>query len=105
MNENRKNVIFANKKFEEDYEKLAVSKHPEDKKLYSVLKRIRSKLRWQYLAGKEVPINKIPAVYKRLFDIDNLWRIDISRNPNVLYSIVGNEIWIVDMPWGCNNLF
>lgn len=98
MNEKRKNVVFANKKLENNYELLTASKHPEDRKLYLVLKQIRSKLRGQYPKGKKVQINKISDAYKRLFDIGNLWRLDISPQSTVLYSIVGNKILIVDLP-------
>ncbi len=98
MGGEKRRVIFANKKLENDYKRLATSKHREEKRLYSVLKRIRTTLRRRYLSGTKFRRNKIPAIYKRLFHIDNLWAIKFSYHGTVLYSIVGNEIRIVDVP-------
>ena len=91
-------VIFAKKTLEDDYNRLAASKHMEDKRLYLVLKQMRSALRRRYSSGKKVPSNKIPAVYKRMFHIDNLLTLNLSHDGPVLYSIVGNEIRIIDLP-------
>ena len=98
MGGKKRRVIFANKKLENDYRRLATSKHPEEMRLYSVLKQIRTTLRRRYLSGKRIGRTKIPAVYKRIFHIDDLWTLNLLHDRTALYSIVGNEIWIVDMP-------
>lgn len=92
-----KKVVFANKKLEDDYTRVANSKHPEDKNLCLFLKQVRSTLQRQYLSGKRVPGNKIPAVYRRMFHIDNLWSLELLDHGTVLYSFVGDEIRIVDI--------
>ncbi len=97
MSREKKKVVFANKKLEDDYTRVSNSRHPEDKRLYLILKRIRSKLQSQYFSGKRIPENKIPAIYRHSFHIDNLWRLELPGQGTVLYSTVGNEIRIVDM--------
>lgn len=97
MSRKKKQIVFANRKLEKDYKRLAGSKHPEEKRSYLVLKRIRSKLQSQYLAGKRIPEKKIPAIYRHTFHIDNLWRLELPGQGTVLYSFVGDEIRIVDI--------
>lgn len=48
-------VKFASEKLENDYKRLAVSKNPEDKKQYSVLRKIRKKVWNKYNTGKKIP--------------------------------------------------
>jgi hypothetical protein len=97
MSREKKKVVFANEKLEDDYTRVPNSRHPEDKKLYLFLKQVRSKLQRQYLSGTRVPKNKIPAIYRRMFHIDNLWRLDLPGHDTILYSFVGDEIRIVDI--------
>ncbi len=92
-----KRVVFAKKSLEDDYKRLANSGKAEDRKLYSVLERIRAKVRSEFATGKEIPKNTIPTVYKRMFHVKNLWKLDISAQETVFYSIVGNKILIVDV--------
>ncbi len=90
-------MLFASPKLEDDYERLAALQHPEDKRSYLALRDIRRKLRTQYLSGSEIPKDRIPAIYRRMFHIINLWSLDIPPHGTVLYSIVGKQIWIVDI--------
>ena len=92
-----KRVVFARKDLEDDYKRLANSEKAEDRKLYSVLERIRAKVRSEFASGEEIPKNMIPTVYRRMFHVNNLWKLDISPQETVFYSIVGNEILIVDV--------
>ena len=48
-------VKFASEKLEDDYKRLAVSKNSEDKKQYSILRRIRKKACNKYNTGKKIP--------------------------------------------------
>ena len=97
MDEKTTRVVFADRKLEEDYRRKAASTHPEDRRTYFVLEEIRRKLRTQYLSGSEVPKNKIPRVYRRMFHIVNLWSLDLPPHGTALYSLAGKEIWIVDI--------
>ena len=90
-------VKFASKKQEDDYKRLAVSKNPEDKKQYSVLRQIRKKVWNKYNTGKKIPKDNIPAIYRQMFHIDNLWKLNLSKHEVVFYSIVSDDILIVDI--------
>ncbi len=80
-----KTVVFAKKGLEDDYKRLANSGKAEDRKLYSVLERIRAKVRSEFASGEEIPKNTIPTVYKRMFHGNNLWKLDISPQETVFY--------------------
>ena len=51
----------------------------------------------KYITGSEVPKNKIPNVYRRLFQVSNLWSLSLPPHGQVLYSLVEDEIEIVDI--------
>ena len=95
-NEGRK-VVFASKELENDYKRLATSEHREDRRSYRVLQRIRRQLGMQHRSGRRIPTQNIPAIYKRMFNIDNLWRLDVPRRGTVLYSVTEQQLRIVDI--------
>ena len=97
MEKERRKVVFASKKLEDDYRRLATSQHREDRKSYRVLRGIRRQLRMQHRSGRRILMKKIPPVYKRLFNIANLWRLDLPRRGTVLYSVMGQQLRIVDI--------
>lgn len=97
MDGKTRKVVFANKELEQDYTRLATSTHPEDRRAYLVLQDIRGHLQMKYLSGVEIPKNKIPDVYRRLFHISNLWSLNLPRHGRVLYSLFEDEIQIVDV--------
>ena len=90
-------IVFANKKLEEDFTRLAASMHPEDRKAHAVLQIIQDRLRTQYRLGHRLPKDEVASVYRLLFGVGNLWRLDVPPYGAVLYSTVGAEIWIVDI--------
>lgn len=97
MDKKTTRVVFADRKQEDDFRRLASSTHPEDRKTFLVLQGIRRQLQVKYVSGREIPKGKIPDIYRRLFHIDNLWRVDLSAHGTVLYSLVDDEIRIVDI--------
>jgi hypothetical protein len=90
-------VVFADRKQEDNFRRLASSTHPEDRKTFLVLRDIRRQLQAKYVSGREIPTEKIPDVYRRLFHLRNLWSLDLPPHGRVLYSLVGDEIRIVDI--------
>lgn len=97
MDKKKPPVRFADKELERDYERLANSRNTEERKLHAVLKRIRGQLRALYQHGSETPLAEIPTVYKRMFGIDNLRTLDLPPHGTVLFTKVGEELWIVDI--------
>lgn len=97
MEARTRKVVFANEELEEDYKRLAAAMHSEDKKRFLVLQDIRKQLLMKCRSGKEIPEDKIPEVYRRLFRVRNLWSLDLPPHGRVLYSLVEEEIRIVDI--------
>ena len=90
-------MVFASQKLEDLYKRLAVSQHREDRRSYQTLQKIRRQLGMHYRSGREIPMKRIPSVYKRMFDIENLWRLDVPAGSTVVYSVVRQQILIVDI--------
>ena len=103
MDWEKRRVKFADKKQEENYKRLTESNQTEDKILYFVLRKIRKTVWEKHQTGKEIPKDNIPAIYKRMFHINNLWRLNLSDQEIVFYSIAGKEILIVDILWDRRN--
>jgi hypothetical protein len=55
MGEKRRKVVFASENLEKNYKRLASSGHPEDRRSYRVLQKIRSELRINHKYGKRIP--------------------------------------------------
>ena len=90
-------VVFANAKMEQEFERLSTTTDPEGRRTYLVLQDIRKQLGMKCRSGKEIPEDKIPDVYKRLFQVSNLWILNLPPHGRVLYSLVDDEIRIVDV--------
>jgi hypothetical protein len=97
MEKDNRKVVFARKELEGNYKRLARSQNREDRKSYRVLQRIRRELRMQHRSGRRIPTNNIPSIYNRMFDINNLWRLDVPGGGTVLYSVMGQELRIIDI--------
>ena len=97
MDGKKRKVVFADRKQEDNFRRLASSTHPEDGKTFLVLQSIRRQLQAKYVSGREIPKEKIPDVYRRLFQIRNLWSLDLPPHGQILYSLVEHEIRIVDI--------
>ena len=97
MDSKEPKVVFTNAKMEQEYQRLAIATHHEDRRTYWALQDMRSQLLGKYLSGSQIPKNKIPDVYKRLFQVNNLWSLNLPPHGRVLYSIVEEEIRIVDI--------
>ncbi len=96
MDKKTTRVVFADRKQEDNFRRLASSTHPEDRKTFLVLQDIRRQLQAKYVSGHEIPKERIPNVYRRLVHLRNLWGLDPPHG-RVLYSLVDDEIRIVDM--------
>ncbi len=62
--------------------------------LRSIL-RVRDLLKDNPFAGDQVRKEIIPAKYKKEYDIDNTWRIELADRWRLVYSITGNQIEII----------
>ena len=97
MDGKKRKVVFADRKQEDNFRHLASSTHPEDRRTFLVLQDIRRQLQAKYVSGREIPKEKIPDVYGCLFHLRNLWSLNLSPHGRVLYTVVEDEIRIVDI--------
>ena len=97
MDGKKRKLVFADWKQEDDFRRLASSTHPEDRKTFLVLQGIRRQLLEKYRSGSQIPKNEIPDVYRRLFQVSNLWSLNLPPYGQILYSLVEDEIRIVDL--------
>ena len=97
MEGGERRVVFASRRLEDEYEALARSKLSADRKLYSTLKRVRRILLRRCQSGTEIPKERIPTVYRRQFGVFNLWCLSLWPYSLVLYSMVEEDVLIIDM--------
>jgi len=59
------------------------------------INRVRDLLKQNPFAGDQVPKKLIPLKYIKKFDVDNVWRIELSDRWRLVYTITGNEVEII----------
>lgn len=89
-------VRFADEELEARYHELHSSTHPEDKKLLHKLHSLRASVQRGWQRAVRVPDDQIPPVYREMFKVTNLWRLDAGGDEDVLFSRIGDELCIVD---------
>ncbi|MFH1607922.1 MAG: hypothetical protein ABIA78_02210 [archaeon] len=47
-------------------------------------------------AGDQIRKQQIPEKYKKLYSVDNLWRIELANRWRLIYTITGNQIEIIN---------
>lgn len=45
--------------------------------------------------GTQIPKNKIPKEYVLAYDVDNLWKINLSGGWRMIYTIRGKEVKVI----------
>jgi mRNA-degrading endonuclease RelE of RelBE toxin-antitoxin system len=66
----------------------------------TLLKSIKQKidlLRVNPEYGINIPKNRIPKIYIIDYDVNNLWKINLSNSWRMIYTIKGNNIEIVSL--------
>ena len=59
------------------------------------INRVRDLLKQNPFLGDQVPKRQIPPKYIKKFDVDNVWRIELSDRWRLVYTITGNQIEII----------
>ncbi len=90
-------IAFADEKLEDDYEQLAKSKHPEDERAYAFLTAIRTELGKRWRSGQRVTNRKRISLYERMFQVKEIWQVEIPPHGTVLFSVTPEAIVIVDI--------
>ena len=58
------------------------------------INRVKELLKLNPFAGDQVPKRQIPFKYLNLFDVENVWRIELANRWRLIYTITGNQIEI-----------
>jgi hypothetical protein len=67
----------------------------EEKELGKNLKKAFRALEENAFSGIQIPKKLIPEIYRRKYDIDNLWKYNLPNGWRLLYSIRKDEILII----------
>lgn len=62
--------------------------------LRSIL-RVRDLLKQNPFVGDQVPKRQNPGKYAKLYDAENVWRIELADRWRLIYTITGNRVEIV----------
>lgn len=60
------------------------------------INRVKGLLKKNPFAGNQIKKNQIPEKYEKLYEVDNLWRIELANRWRLIYTITGNQIEIVN---------
>ena len=91
----------ANEVFEElnkivGEEKLKGTESSFHQTLLRSIIRIRDLLKQNPFAGDQVTKKQIPSKYSEKYEVQNVWRIELANRWRLVYTIIGNEVEIVN---------
>ena len=104
MYKNKEVIVKLSEEANEVYEELNKIVGEEKKKgiessfhqsLLRSIKRVKELLKENPFAGDQIPKRQIPKKYFLKYDIDNIWRIELTNRWRLVYSITGNQIEII----------
>ena len=93
----KRRIAFADEKLGLNYERISSSKHPEDERLHAFLTEIRTELGKKWESGQKVTDGKRISLYERMFQIKEVWQVEIPPHGTVLFSVTPEAILIVDI--------
>jgi len=96
MTEKSVYVAFANSSLEKDFESLENGRF-EDKQLYDFIQRSINDLKKNPTCGVKIPKRLWPKRYVRLYKIANLWKYDLPNGWRLIYSILQDEVMIINL--------
>ena len=89
--------MYADDKFEREYERLRNATNGDDKKVFAFMTRLREYLKSNYGRGKRVPKDKVPQVYAKALGPNQLWELEYSRYGTIRYTVVEGRVKILDL--------
>ena len=102
---NKEIKVILSKEANEEYEELNKIVGDEIKKgikssfhqsLLRSINRVKDLLKKNPFAGNQIPKKQVPKKYKILYDVDNIWRIELADRWRLIYTITGNKIEIIN---------
>ena len=96
MNKKPVYVAFANKKIEQDFERLKEGKF-EDKQLYTFIQRAIDDLKKDPMCGTKISKSLWPKSYINKYHITNLWKYDLPNSWRLIYTILEDKVMILNV--------
>jgi Txe/YoeB family toxin of Txe-Axe toxin-antitoxin module len=96
MNKKPVYVAFANKKIEQDFERLKEEKF-EDKQLYTFIQRAIDDLKKDPMCGTKISKSLWPKSYINKYHITNLWKYDLPNSWRLIYTILEDKVMILNV--------
>jgi len=86
-------VRFLSKELENEYTALEKS----NPRLHKAIKKGIEKLKMNRLAGRKIPREQVSKRFVRLYGTTNFWKLDLSREWRLIYTIAGDSIRILSI--------
>ena len=93
-------VAFVDEKSILKYQKLK-NGHTDEVHVHTLISLAIEKLRQNPFCGIQVKKERIPKEYLKKFEIQNLWKFNLSDNWRMTYSVISDEenIVVVILEW------
>lgn len=59
------------------------------------INRVRDLLKQNPFAGDQIPKDRIPEKYAKIYGVENVWRIELADRWRMVYSIRGDQVEII----------
>lgn len=82
---------FACKELEKEYHSLK----KDHKSLYKTITKTIEKLKSNRIAGKKIQKDKVSKRYTDLYGTNHFWKINLSKEWRLIYTITGDHIRIL----------
>ena len=89
-------IKFADEKVQKNFEGLKNSK-TEDQRLYKWICRAFEDLEENAFCGIRIQKKLIPKVYTEQYQIDNLWKYDLTKGRRLIYTVANGDIKILSI--------
>ena len=89
-------IKFRDRKTRKAFDAL-LTKHADQKKLYSWLTRAFKDIEEDAFCGTQIPRQLIPKSYAKKHKIKNIWKYNLPNAWRLLYSVENNRILIVSI--------
>ena len=89
-------VAFADRNLKKAYLELKAGRF-EERKLFSFINRAFDDLKENPFCGIRISKDRWPKEYIKTYKINNLWKYNLPNAWRLIYTLVGDEVKIVNM--------
>ena len=93
----KKSIIrFVNVSVQQAFESLKKG-DMQEKEMYRLITQAMDNLEKNAFCGIQIPKQQIPSEYRKNYAVDNLWKYDLPRGWRLIYSIRGEQAFVVSI--------